>query len=410
MRVCMLAYSFYEDDNRVMRYAEALAQRGDEVDVIGLRKPQQPRWSFSNGVRLISIQGRVKNERRQLTYFLRIVLFFIQAFLVLAIRHIRKPYKLVHVHSMPDFLVFAALFPKWMGAKVILDIHDLTPELYAAKFSGTTGSLAYKMLCGIERASARFAHHVIAPNHLWQEKLLGRSAALPRCSVFMNLPDPSVFEPERRRKQKSEKCIVLYPGSLQWHQGVDVAVRAFSRVVRQGMNAEFHIYGEGQAKPSLINLIQELGMQQSIFMHDGVSLRQIADIMKAADIGVVPKRGDTFGNEAFSTKILEFMACGVPVIAADTKIDLYYFKNDVITFFKSGSESDLSAHMLQLLTSQQKRSRQAAAAEELVNRSFNWEKARAKYLELVDGLIAGHSDTEVHASSCEAEYTQYAGQ
>lgn len=409
MRVCMLAYSFYEDDNRVMRYAEALARRGDEVDVIALRKHQQPRCSFSNGVRLISIQRRVKNERRQLTYFLRVVLFFIQALFVLAIRHMRKPYRLVHVHSMPDFLVFAALLPKWMGTKVILDIHDLCPELYAAKFSGKTGSRAFNVLCAIERASARFAHHVIAPNHLWQEKLLGRSTALPHCSVFMNLPDPSVFSPKRRSKQNQEKCIVLYPGSLQWHQGVDVAVRAFSRIVRQGMNAEFHIYGEGQAKQSLIKLIEELGMQRSILMHDGVPLRQIADIMKGADIGVVPKRGDTFGNEAFSTKILEFMACGVPVIAADTKIDLYYFKNDVITFFKSGSESDLSEQMVQLLSSQQKRWRQVAAAEELVSRSFNWEKARTKYLKLVDGLVAGHSGTEVHAASCEGEYTQYVG-
>ena len=43
--------------------------------------------------------------------------------------------------------------------------------------------------------------------------------------------------------------------------------------------------------------------------------------MAAASVGVVPKRSEGFGNEAFSTKTLEFMACGVPVIVSRTRID-----------------------------------------------------------------------------------------
>ncbi len=47
--------------------------------------------------------------------------------------------------------------------------------------------------------------------------------------------------------------------------------------------------------------------------------------MSKADLGIVPKRAAGFGDEAFSTKILEFMALGVPVIASETQIDRYYF-------------------------------------------------------------------------------------
>src|SRR5262249_10588832 len=39
LNIAMVAYSFYDRDNRVMRYAEALAARGDHVDVISLAKP-----------------------------------------------------------------------------------------------------------------------------------------------------------------------------------------------------------------------------------------------------------------------------------------------------------------------------------------------------------------------------------
>ena len=129
--VCMLAYSFYTFDNRVRRYAETLARRGDDVEVIALRYTGRPAMEVINSVRVFQIQRREKNERRRVSYFLRIVLFFVRSMVFLTRRHLRKPYDLLHVHSIPDFLVFAAWLPKLLGAKIILDIHDLLPEYYA---------------------------------------------------------------------------------------------------------------------------------------------------------------------------------------------------------------------------------------------------------------------------------------
>src|SRR5579875_336435 len=100
MRVCMLAYTFYEGDNRVMRYAESLASRGDEVEVIALKKPGQPREMFYNGVRVICVQERVKNERNPLHYLLRVLGFMLRAGFAVSARHLRRPYALVHVHSI----------------------------------------------------------------------------------------------------------------------------------------------------------------------------------------------------------------------------------------------------------------------------------------------------------------------
>src|SRR5260370_24497693 len=40
-RIAMVSYSFYDADNRVMRYAETLAARGDHVDVISLARLAQ---------------------------------------------------------------------------------------------------------------------------------------------------------------------------------------------------------------------------------------------------------------------------------------------------------------------------------------------------------------------------------
>jgi len=70
---------------------------------------------------------------------------------------------------------------------------------------------------------------------------------------------------------------------------------------------------------------------------------------------VVPKRANSFGNEAFSTKILEFMALGVPVIVSNTKIDKYYFSDDLVMFFKNEDIDDLAAKMEFMITNRDAR-------------------------------------------------------
>ena len=75
MNVCMLAYTHYEEDNRVMRYAEALAARGDRVDVIALRHPNEQTQSSVHGVNVFKIQTRVLNEKRKASYFFRVLSF-----------------------------------------------------------------------------------------------------------------------------------------------------------------------------------------------------------------------------------------------------------------------------------------------------------------------------------------------
>ena len=63
--------------------------------------------------------------------------------------------------------------------------------------------------------------------------------------------------------------------------------------------------------------------------------------MAEADFGIVPKRSEGFGNEAFSTKIFEFMALGIPVIAADTKIDKYYFNDSLFPSLRPEARMNL---------------------------------------------------------------------
>jgi glycosyltransferase involved in cell wall biosynthesis len=386
-KICMLCHSVYETDNRVRRYAEALARRGDQVDVIALATGNATIGEEeNNGVTVHRIQYRDRDvqDRGKWVYAWRLLSFFIAASIFLTRRHYRVQYDLIHVHNVPDFLVFAAWYPKWTGAKLILDIHDIVPEFFASKFRVKAGTPYVRLLTTLEKASASFVDHVIVSNHLWREKLILRSVRKEKCSVFLNHVDPAVFY-RRPRTRNDGKFIILFPGSSQWHQGLDIAIEAFAILKDKVPNAELHLYGGAGAEADLVQLAERLGLNGRVKFHGSASLDQIANVMANADLGVVPKRANSFGNEAYSTKIMEFMSQGVPVVVSRTKIDTFYFDETVVHFFSSGDAAALADAMLDVIEGTALREALIAKGYEYVDLN-NWDLKKGEYLELVDSL------------------------
>ena len=385
LRICMVAYTFYETDSRVMRYAEALAERGDDVEVFALHRPGTPRTEVLCGVRVHRLQGRQFKEKGRFSYLWRIVLFLMRALFQVSARDLHQKYDLVHVHSVPDFLVLSALVPRLRGTPVILDIRDILPEFYASKFGVSGKSLGFRSLCLVERFCAGFASHVIVANHSWQERLLSRSVKSGECTVMLNVPDRSIFVRNPRTGSIRDRFLLIYHGTLNWHQGLDMAVRAFARIKDLAPKADFHIYGDGPSKPELLALIEKLHLENRVVVHDRRPVREISTVLETAHLGIVPKRKDDFGNEAFSTKILEFMAMGVPVIVSDTKVDRYYFNNSLVRFFRGEDEQDLAHSMLDLIRHPEKRQTLVERAAGFVANN-DWALGKEEYFRLVDGL------------------------
>ena len=392
MRICMLSYSFYESDSRILQYVSALQERGDVVDVFALRRKGDARLEVFGGANLYRIQYREVNECGPLSYLFRILRFFLVAFWSIAKQDVLEPYDVVHVHSVPDFLVFAALIPKIRGAKVILDIHDILPEFYASKFGAVSDGLLFQSLTLIEKISAAFADFVIIANEIWYDRLTHRSVNAAKCETIRNYPDSRFFY-ERPKRPRDGKFILLYPGSLNRHQGLDIAIRAFSKIADRILDAEFHIYGEGPAKGELMGLSKQLGLVNRIWFHEPVAGDRVGDIMANSDLAVVPKRASTtFGNEAASTKIMEFMAVGVPVIVARTQIDTLYHDETMVKFFASGDESDLADAIELLWSDPVLRAALVAAGARYVSEN-NWNIKKQDYLAILDGLVSSRMRT-----------------
>ena len=255
--------------------------------------------------------------------------------------------------------------------------------LRASSISGLK-SLYCALLRKLEKLSAAFADHVIISNELWRQRLLKRSVPERKCSVFLNHVDPDIFYP-RPKTRSDGKFIILFPGSFQWHQGLDIAIKAFARLRLNVPNAELHLCGGGPMQAELETLVKALGLSGSVKIYPAVSLESIADMIANADLGVVPKRADSFGDEAYSTKIMEFMSQGVPVVISRTKIDSYYFDDTTVRFFTSGDAEDMASAMLEVIHN-------AGLRQMLVENGYKyaelngWRRKKNEYLELVDSL------------------------
>jgi len=385
MRVCLVKYGFYENAASLMQFASALAERGDEVEVIALRRKDQAHFEVVNGVRLFRIQQRIVNERSRLAYLVRILGFFLRCAARLSRAQLTRAYDVIHVQSVPDFLVFAALFAKFMGARVILDAHEIVPEFYAAKFHAERRHVVFRMLVWLERLTARFADHIVIPNPLWYRRMVRRSARPEKCSVIRYLPDPKVFYP-RPRRRLDPRFLIVYPGTLNAHQGLDVGIRGFARMARLSPASEFHIYGEGPMKQRLQTLAKSLGLEKRVLFYDMVSKVQVPELMSEYDLAVVPKLSSClFGNEAESTKIVELMALGVPVVVAKTRIDQFYYSDSTVRFFEPQNEEDLANGLLDVARNEEFRAKLAANGKQYF-KSNNWDTVKGHYLAIVDRL------------------------
>ena len=169
-----------------------MAAQGVNIDLICLRDGGEPAHETYGRINVTRV--RVKRQRGgRLGYLGQYAAFLLTAFFYLALRSLRRRYDLVHVHNMPDVLVFSATVPKLLGAKVILDLHDPMPELMQTIFSLPENSLSVVALKRLEKWSIRFADLVLTVNLACKKIYSSRSCQPDKIRVVINSPDDEIF-------------------------------------------------------------------------------------------------------------------------------------------------------------------------------------------------------------------------
>ena len=382
MKVCMISYSVYQYDNRVHRYGETLVEAGIGVDVICLSPdPVKEVLEYGTG-RHYQIQSRSFSEKGPVSYMLNFIKFFVKSFVLVTKLYFKNRYDVIHYHNIPDFGVFAALIPKLCGAKIILDIHDIVPEFYMWKFQKDEKHFIIKIIKFVEKISCRFADHVIVATHLWKDRLVSRSLNKEKCTVIMNAPYPPVFDKYKGKRFVSDRFTMVYPGSLNEHFGVDIAVRGTRLIKDKIPDILLIIYGRGRQETMLRSLVKSLGIENNVIFNAPVPRAEIPKIIAESNIGIVPKRSGLFPDEALSSKLLEYVYLKKPAVVARTPVAQYYFNDKTVKFFNPDDEKDFAKSVIELFENPDEMKRISVNCEEF-NKKHSWNFYKKEYLKII---------------------------
>lgn len=386
----MVVHAYYPiGETRVQREALALVGQGYQVDVICLRDEGEPSKAREDGVDIYRLPVMRHRAKGLVVQFFEYLAFFTLALVKLISLHTWKRYGTIQIHNLPDFLVFSALFPKLTGARIILDLHDLMPEFFASRSGGDFNSLPVRLVAWQERISCRFADHVITVTDVWRETLIQRGVPATKVSVVMNVADTRLFSrvpPPIRIAQTDPGFSLIYHGTFSHRFGVDLIVAAVARVRSQVPGLHLTLLGGGEARDDLVALRQELGLQEVVeiseeFIHAG----ELPSMIRQADVGIVPNRSDIFTDGLLPTKLMEYVALGIPVIAAHTPTIAAYFDGRMVRFFRPGDVEDLARCIVDL-HNDRRRLKELAHEADRFNETYSWDNVAADYVALVDRL------------------------
>ena len=381
----MVHYSDFHIDSRIQRQARALAERGDEVDLVCFSPADELRVG-EGLIRIHEVPGE-KARAGARAYLEGYGRFFAHALWKVSRLAARNRFDVVEAHNMPDFLVFAGALAKLRGAATILNVHDTFPELFATKFELPEQHRVVRLLRLEESLSARMADAVIVVTREAGELLNGRGVGVGQTSVVMNTPDERLFGPQREpaAPPADGPLRALYHGGLAPRFGVELLIGAVGRLGETLPRLSLRVCGTGSEQAALAALGERLAPGRVDVAPKPVPVELIPQELEAAQIGVVPTLRDDFTEHLLPVKLLEYVHMGLPAIAPRLPVIENYFGDDDLRYFEPDSERDLAAAIADVCDDPGAAQARAARASARLA-EIDWSKQRAAYLGLVDRL------------------------
>jgi glycosyltransferase involved in cell wall biosynthesis len=385
--VCLVVQNVYDVDPRVRRKAEALVSAGHSVDVLALRSLNGPKAYTVNGVNVYTLSlGKKRGSLAR--YALEYAVFFLWALVRVTVLMRKRRYTAVDINTLPDFLIFAAVPARWMGAKLILDMHEITPEFYMSKYGIREGSWVVRLLEYQEKISFNCADYVLTITEPIQDLLVGRGLDPAKTRVVMNAVDEAPFSGAIGADcvvPDPDKFVMMYHGTLTRVYGLELAVEAFSLAHANMPGAEFWIFGSGTEERTLTDLARKLGVSSKVKLLGRVPSTEIPKWLSRCDAGILPMRRDVFLEFAFPNKLPEFIIMGKPVLMSRLKTICHYFSDTALAYFESNDPADLAKQMLRLYRSRDLRTRLSANAKQEYA-PLRWGIMKRRYLDLIEDV------------------------
>jgi len=376
-------------DARIRRQADALVDAGYEVDIFCLRDAGEPRLEEEAGLRII----RLPVARAFIGFAGHMAEYLAFAGLAgirLASEHRRRRYRLVQVATVPDFLAFAALPLKLSGVPLLLDLHEDMPAFFRDRFRSAALRPLMPAVTAATRAAAAVADRLITVHEPLRQLSLERGVPPERISVVMNSADERIFDPARfprRLFMEDGELRLIHHSNLQRIYGMQCAVEAVA-MIGDSIPIRLDVYGDGPARGLIETAISRTETGDRVHLSGRVPIDALPRLISGADVGLVPTLHEPYLEYSLSTKLLEYAAMGIPVIASDLATVRAHFTDASLLYVRGGDAAALADAIRQTVADPEAALARAAEARRQAA-AYAWTGQRTAYLEVIESMLQG---------------------
>jgi glycosyltransferase involved in cell wall biosynthesis len=389
-RIAIVAHAAYPADPRIRRQVDALLGAGHEVDVFALREPRQAAEERAGRLRILRlpVRRRFRGFAGQLGEY---AAFTALAAFHLTGEHRRRRYALVQVATLPDFLVAATAALKLAGVPLLLDLHEDMPAFFDDRFAAPGLRPLRPLIGGVARASAALADGILTVHEPLRALAVARGVAPEKVTVVMNGPDERIFDAShhpRRAFMADGTLRLIHHSALQRIYGLEVAVEAIAQL-RDRSNTSpvtLDVYGDGPYRAPVEAAIAHHRLGDGVVLHGRVPMEELPALLAAADAGLVPSLPEPYLQLSLSTKLLELVAMGVPVIASDLATFRMHLDEHAVHYVPGGDAEPLADAIAELMADPVAAEGRAVEARQQAA-GYSWGAQAPIYLEVVERLI-----------------------
>ncbi len=382
-RICYVRHKYYPNATPTRRNAEAAVAAGWDADVICLNNREYKRRETVNGVNVYRLP--VDHRRAsKLRYIFEYSAFFILAALQLSWLSLIRRYKVIQVDNMPDFLVFTALVPKLLGAKIELQILDHSPEVFMDGFRVGDKHPIVRCLRLLEKASAVWSDHVTVTQGASKKILVNMGVRPDKISVILNVPDEATFRKPEAAGSGNGRFRIMTHGRIVERYCIDTLVKAVPHILKEIPNLEVKIVGDGEGLPALKKLSGQLGVDGFVSYTGWLDAAEIPSHIAEADVCVVVIPAGA--NPAMPNKLFEYSALGKPAVVTSIPTIKQYYTPETVMYYQPGDEKDLARCVVALYRDPERRRRLGTGAADVYEK-YRWNKTRGNYTGMLSGLL-----------------------
>ncbi len=374
---------------RISQHAAFINNRGHEVSVAGvfsLSSLNKAGYRIEDSIRIHNFTPVIMMQNT-LVLFLNILSSIITSCIIIGA--IRPNFVIISV-PYGETALGAYIAAYFFRRKIFFDYRDEWEDAIITSSASRIYRSAYRVLKRMMTRCYVHSNLVVTVTETFAQKLLSRG--VQDVKIVTNGADLSVFMPRDKLVSRTKiglspnDFVFIFSGIIGSYYRLDIVVKALQKMNAHGCVAKLLMVGHGSEVQRILDLSVELGLQDCVvYLGAKRDKIELAEIICSADAGIVPYDANPLWKNSMPVKALEYLACGIPVIASayqDSLIGGLILDNQV-GFICTPEDSEALSLVMEKVARNEIAEGYRERALSLVKERYDRKKLAERFLELI---------------------------